>query len=196
MVTEKSNLKSEAVFSDDRKYRYILRREWDSKKSKVAVIMKNPSISDGGQVTDTTTMLITNNTAALDYGGFDVLNIVPLITTKLNLSECESIPDEVFEENLKHIKKVCENAEKILIAWTTLSGKKIAGVMNDVLEALKPFEHKLYTISNKSGGQAYHPLSPKIRKHWQFNKYELSDSEQEIQAAEQGDDLPMPEENV
>jgi hypothetical protein len=72
MITEKSTVKTEAIFSDDKEYRYLLRKEWDSKKPKVSIIMKNPNICDNIQI-DHTTMFIINNLVRLDYGGFDIL---------------------------------------------------------------------------------------------------------------------------
>ena len=175
MITEKSTVKTEAIFSDDREYRYLLKKEWDSKKPKAAIIMTNPSISDI-VTTDYTTMFIINNLVKLDYGGFDILNLIPRIAIKLNLSAVEDIPDEIFDENIKYLKKSAGQAEKILIAWGSLNSKAVIGAKNEVFESLKPFEDKLYSISNEYGGKGYHPLAPQIRSIWLFNKYELNDA--------------------
>ena len=43
MLTEKAILKTETVFSEDRRHRYLLRKEWDTKKPKATIIMTNPS---------------------------------------------------------------------------------------------------------------------------------------------------------
>ncbi len=34
MITDKSVVKTEAVFSDDRQHRYLLKKEWDKNKKK------------------------------------------------------------------------------------------------------------------------------------------------------------------
>lgn len=39
----RTNLVTEAVFSDDQAKRYLLRKEWDSSKPKLAIIMLAPS---------------------------------------------------------------------------------------------------------------------------------------------------------
>ena len=41
MITEKSILKTEVRFSENKEYRYLLRKEWDSKKKKAMVVMIN-----------------------------------------------------------------------------------------------------------------------------------------------------------
>ena len=174
MIPDKSILKTEAVFSDDREYRYLLKKEWDNKKPKATIIMTNPSISDMVK-TDYTTMFIINNLVKLDYGSFDILNLVPKISTKINLLEIENIPAEIFDENVKYIKKSAEQAEIVLIAWGSLESKAVTVIKNDVLDSLKPFEDKLFTISNEYGGKSYHPLAPQIRSIWLFNKYDLND---------------------
>jgi len=167
-------MKTEAIFSEGRQYRYLLKKEWDNKKPKATIIMTNPSISDMAKI-DYTTMFIINNLVRLDYGAFDILNLIPKVTIKLNLERIESIPDDIFEENFKYIKKSAEQAEKVLIAWGSLTSKTITAIKNEMLEHLKPFEDKLFTISNEYGGKAYHPLAPQIRNLWLFNKYTLND---------------------
>ena len=174
MITDKSTLKTETVFSDDRQYRFLLKKEWDNKKPKATIIMTNPSISDMIK-TDFTTMFIINNLVNIDYGAFDILNLIPQVTTKINLSKFDEIPTEVFDENIKFIKKSAETAEKVLIAWGSLSSKILTALKNEVIDTLKPFEDKLFTISNEYGGKSYHPLAPQIRSIWLFNKYDLND---------------------
>ena len=46
MITDKLTMKTETVFSDDRLNRYLLRKEWDNKKPRAAIIMTNPSFAD------------------------------------------------------------------------------------------------------------------------------------------------------
>jgi hypothetical protein len=46
MLTDKVVMKTETIFSDDRSHRYLLKKEWDSKKPKATIIMTNPSTAD------------------------------------------------------------------------------------------------------------------------------------------------------
>lgn len=43
MLTDKVVMKTETVFSDNRRHRYLLTKEWDFKKPKAAIIMTNLS---------------------------------------------------------------------------------------------------------------------------------------------------------
>ena len=176
MITEKSILNTEAVFSDNREYRYLLKKEWDNQKPKATIIMTNPSISDMIK-TDYTTMFIINNLVKLDYGSFDILNLIPKISTKISLSNDVELEDEVYDENLKYILKSAESAEKIMLAWGSLSSKSTTAIKNEVLDALKPFEEKLYTISDEYGGKSYHPLAPQIRSIWILKKFDFPKSQ-------------------
>jgi hypothetical protein len=149
--------------------------------------MTNPSISDMVK-TDYTTMFIINNLVKLDYGSFDILNLIPKISIKINLAEIEDIPDEIFDENVKYIKKSAEQAETVVIAWGSLESKAVTSIKNEVLDSLKPFEDKLFTISNEYGGKSYHPLAPQIRSIWLFNKYDVSDKKQDEEKDDKSDD--------
>jgi hypothetical protein len=194
MVTDKAILKTEAIFSDDREYRYLLKREWDNKKPKAAIIMTNPSISDMVK-TDFTTMFITNNLVKLDYGAFDILNLIPKISTKINFDGLE-IDDSIYDENIKYIIKSAESAEKIFIAWGSLSNKTATVIINEVLDALKVFENKLYIITNDYGSnKAYHPLSPQIRSEWILKQFELPKpqlTEEEIKSNKKTEKKKLP----
>jgi hypothetical protein len=72
MQADKAVLKTEAVFSDDRRHRYILRKEWDAKKPKATIIMTNPSTADMLMM-DYTTLYIMNNIVRLDFGTVDIV---------------------------------------------------------------------------------------------------------------------------
>ena len=185
MITDKSVLKTEAVFSEDRQYRFILKKEWDNKKPKATIIMSNAGSSDMIK-TDHTTMFIINNLVKLDYGSFDILNLIPKITNKLNLANDLEIDDKIFDENIKFLVKSAETSEKVLIAWGSLSSKSVTVIKNEVIDALKPFADKLFTISNEVNGKSFHPLAPQIRNVWIFNKYDLDekteDKKSEVQA--------------
>lgn len=86
MLTEKVLTKTETIFSDDRLKRYLLRKEWDTKKPKATIIMTNPSAADL-MTMDYTTLYILNNISKLDFGAVDIVNLSSKITTKLNASE-------------------------------------------------------------------------------------------------------------
>ena len=73
MHTEKATVKTEAVFSEDRRHRYLLRKEWDAKRPKATIIMTNPSTADMLMM-DYTTLYIMNNIVRLDFGSIDIVS--------------------------------------------------------------------------------------------------------------------------
>ena len=70
MITEKTNIRMDSIFSDDKKHRFLLRRSW-AKEGKIAtVIMINPSDADY-LITDVTTMSVYNGLARLVHDVVD-----------------------------------------------------------------------------------------------------------------------------
>jgi len=74
VLTEKSMIKTEAIFSENKTHRYLLRKEWNKTKKKVMVIMINPSSADKVRI-DHTTMYVINNLSKMDFGLVDIVNI-------------------------------------------------------------------------------------------------------------------------
>jgi hypothetical protein len=172
MLTEKAVVKTEAIFSDDRKHRYLLKKEWDTKKPKATIIMTNPSTADMLTM-DYTTLYILNNLAKLDFGAVDIVNLVSKTTTKLKIKE--DIDSQSFdEENAGFIFKSAEKADKVIIAWGKLgeNNKKIRDIQDKLLKYLEPFKEKLFIIACESGESGFHPLAPQIRFSWILKKYE------------------------
>lgn len=85
-TTEKSTIKTEAIFSEVRDYRYLLRKEWDKSKAKAMVIMINPSKADH-LLLDQTTMYVINNLAKLDFGSVEIVNLYATIGNKLYIND-------------------------------------------------------------------------------------------------------------
>ena len=166
MLTEKVLLKTETVFSDDRRNRYLLRKEWDAKKPRATIIMTNPSAADL-MTMDYTTLYILNNISKLDFGAVDIVNLSSRITTKLNASEDLGL--DIEKENAEFILKSAEKSDKIIIAWGKIgdNNKKVRAVQDKLLTILKPFKNKLFCIaSSEDGDSGFHPLAPQIRFQW------------------------------
>jgi hypothetical protein len=172
MQTDKATVKTEAVFSDDRKHRYILRKEWDTKKPKATIIMTNPSTADMLMM-DYTTLYIMNNIVKLDFGGIDIVNLVSKMTTKLNVKE--DLDLKLDAENFDFILKSAEKSDKVILAWGKLgeNNKRVRDVQDGLLERLKPFKEKLCVIACENGDSGFHPLAPQIRFSWTLKKYEF-----------------------
>jgi hypothetical protein len=169
MQTDKAVLKTEALFSDDRKHRYLLRKEWDTKKPKATIIMTNPSTADMLMM-DYTTLYIMNNIVRLDFGVIEIANLVSKMTTKLNVKN----DLEVDEENFAAIYKSAEKVDKVILAWGKLgeNNKRVREIQDMLLDRLKPFREKLCVIACETGESGFHPLAPQIRFSWILKKYE------------------------
>ena len=171
MQTDKATVKTEAVFSDDRKHRFLLRKEWEPKKPKATIIMTNPSTADMLTM-DYTTLYIMNNIVRLDFGSIDIVNLVSKMTIKLDVPS--DIKPKPNAENIDFIIKSAEKSDKVIIAWGKLgeNNKKVRDAQDYLIERLKPFKDKLCVIASETGGSGFHPLAPQVRFSWVLKKYE------------------------
>ena len=172
MQIEKLTMKTETVFSDDRKHRYLLRKEWDGKKKRAVIIMTNPSTADLLTM-DYTTMYILNNLGKLDFGSVDIVNIVSKMTKKLSIREDADSPEHE-RENFGFITNAAQKADVVIVAWGKIgeNNKAVRDVQDRLLEHLKSFQNKLCVIAGEKGGDNFHPLAPQIRFSWILQKYE------------------------
>lgn len=166
MIIEKSVVKTEVKYSEDKKYKYITSKEWNSKKPRAMVIMTNPS-SAGEVVLDLTTLYTINNLVALDYGAVDIVNIYPKVTQKLKVDDVElkeiGISDQLIVE-------VAEKVDSVIIAWGRVveKSKAIEKRQSELLQKLQVFKDKLFIIGDGKGNELFHPLAPHIRFHWEL----------------------------
>ena len=172
MLTEKAILKTETVFSEDRRHRYLLRKEWDTKKPRATIVMTNPSSADL-MTMDYTTLYIINNVVRLDFGSVDIVNMVSKITTRLDVKN--DIDSKADRENIDFIVKSADKADKVIIAWGKLgeNNKKVRELQESLLETLSPFKEKLYIIASNNGEDGFHPLAPQIRFSWVLKKFDI-----------------------
>jgi hypothetical protein len=173
MLIEKATMKTETIFSDDQKHRYLLRKEWNVKKPKATIIMTNPSIADILMM-DYTTLYIINNLVRLDFGAVDIVNLISKPTIKIHVKEDL---DEVLDSvNLNYIVMSADKSDKVVIAWGKLgeNNKRVRDLQNELLQHLEPFKEKLCEISDENGRSGFHPLAPQVRFVWVLKKYEPS----------------------
>ena len=166
MIIEKSVMKTEVKYSEDKKYKYITSKEWNSKKPRAMVIMTNPS-SAGEVVLDLTTLYTINNLVALDYGAVDIANMFPRVTQKLKVDDVDLREIEISD---KIIVETAEKVDSVIIAWGRVGekSKAIEKRQNELLEKLQVFKDKLFIIGDGKGNVLFHPLAPHIRFHWEL----------------------------
>lgn len=159
MIEKTSTIKTIAFFSKDKKKRYLLHISWDDSKPKACIIMTYPSTADEF-IIDQTTMLCRNNAVRQGYGSISIVNL--FCGLDLTRPETDRMNGSVLAEE-------CAKAEIVIIAY----GRGVAHTEEKarLLEALKPYHEKLYTIVDSAGQPFSHPLSPKARD-WRVIKLE------------------------
>lgn len=164
MIIEKSILKTEVRFNENKEYRYLLRKEWDSKKKKAMVIMVNPSTANELSI-DFTTLYTLNNLQNLDYGGVDIVNLYPKITSKLKMLD---ISKDEIKLNNDLIVELAEKVDTIILAWGKKgeNNKKVSNQQNSLIKLLSKYNEKIFVLGDGKGGSWYHPLAPQVRFNW------------------------------
>lgn len=108
-----SNLPAGAEFSEDGKYRYKLWRIWDEKLPLVMCIGLNPSKANSSKNDNTINILI-RVLGKLGYGGFYMMNLFAIISSKPEvLLTCE---DPIGDNNF-HLAKVGKECQDIIFCW-------------------------------------------------------------------------------
>lgn len=157
LIERRSVIETTAIFSESEMDRYLLRMTWDDSKKKAVIIMASPSSADEYML-DQTTMLCRNGAVKSGFGSITIVNISSSIGADNPKSN---------KQNSAVIMIACEEADCILCCWgrgTSMTEEKTA-----MLEALKPYKDKLYTLVDSKGLEFSHPLSPYAHE-WNIKK--------------------------
>lgn len=142
-------MKTDAILSEDRKYRYVLSRIWDETKPTVMIIGLNPSIADE-TTNDPTIVRCINFAKSWGYGGVYMLNLFAFRATKPHtMKEAE---EPIGNENDKYLEEYYKKSEKVICAWGDTGSYK-----NRSKEILSKFDDLYYLELNQTGEPA-HPL--------------------------------------
>lgn len=170
MITEKTTIKTESIYSDDNKKRYSLSIEWDKQKPKALVIMVAAGTTNGVAF-DHSTNYVLENLVTLDYGAVKITNLFSTIGHGRAV-----IDKDEDEENIKHIIHAAANADVIIYAVGTghVTNKSFRKRQKELLTQLLSYEDKLMCISDVGGKKFYHPLCPTVRK-WNLVPFKVSE---------------------
>ena len=173
MKTETTQIKSEALFSDDGLHRLLLRKEWDKNKKTAMIITINPNTADTLNM-DLTTMLVINNLNKLGFGSVNIVNLYSKIMPKLSL-RFNSDYDLIDSETDTIIEQYAAMSNAIIIAWGSVgnNSQRVRDRQTELLEMLSKHENKLYQI----GENGYHPLTPAVRNEWELEPYNMEVNE-------------------
>lgn len=170
MPIEVATIKCKSIFSDDSQHRYQMSKVWDKNLPQVNIITISPSECHN-VVNDLTTNIITNNLHMLGFGGYTMTNLISKIG--IDVKKIKSTKDLWDNETDKHIISCAEAANSIILAWGSFAHtrKQFAGREKQVLEFLKPFQDKVYQITDGADRQFLHPLTPCVRNSFILQPY-------------------------
>ncbi len=147
-----------AVLSDDRLYRYVLRREWSDGggRGRCAFVMLNPSTAD--ETTDDPT--IRRCIGFARYWGYDRLVVFNLFAWRATDSaELRKVADPVGPDNDRLIALLAMDANRVVVAWGNHGA--FLGRSKEVVRMLRTLGVPLKCLGLNETGQPRHPLFQK-----------------------------------
>jgi len=144
-------LKSTAIFSEDKQYRYVLTRVWKEPSNPILWIMLNPSTADEYQLDPTLTRCL-NFSQDWNFSEMIICNLFSLRST--NPKNLYSHKNPIGPENLKYILEESKRANMIMVGWGNHSNLDI-NWRNNLLNSLNK---SLYCLGRNKNGNPSYPL--------------------------------------
>ena len=145
--------RSDAVFSDDARYRYTLLRSWEMTGPQVCFCMLNPSVADH-LVDDATIRRCLAYARDWGYGSLQVTNLFAYRAT--NPALLREVDDPVGPQNNHTILDAAFHADRVIIAWGTHGTYRERD--QQVLALLERADCEPYHLGLTREGQPRHPL--------------------------------------
>lgn len=142
-------MKTNAILSDDRKYRYVLSRIWDETKPFVMIVGLNPSTADETE-NDPTIIRCIEFSKSWGYGGVYMLNLFAFRATLPK--DMKNSDDPIGVENDKYIKKYAKLCDKVICAWGN------DGIFKNRSKSVLSNLNNTYYIKLNKSGEPAHPL--------------------------------------
>jgi hypothetical protein len=151
-------LRSWAIFSECRRWRYVLGREWDPRGTSLVVIGHNPSTADETQ-DDPTIRRCINYAKRWGHGRYIMLNLCGWRDTDPN--GLNALDDPTGPENDFHILEQVRRPGMVLAAWGTLAAKAknppVRARPERVLSLVSQFAD-VHALKITGEGHPWHPL--------------------------------------
>lgn len=139
---------SGAIFSEDRKYRYVLWRIWNDMRPKVMFIGLNPSTANENS-DDPTIRRIKSISNSLGYGGFYMLNLFAWVTAYPD--ELKKVADPLGDNDMA-LKLAADKCQSIIFCWGNFKEAQERALQVEMM-----FPKSLCLLKNKDGSPR-HPL--------------------------------------
>jgi len=144
---------SDAVISDDGKYRYLLRRTWDHTMPRMLYVMLNPSTADAS-IDDPTIKSCVRLAKTFGYGSFEVVNLFAWRAT--DPDELTNIADPIGPGNDGVIGAAISRCDIVVAAW---GAHKIATIRGrHVRETISSWRPAVFCLGQTKSGAPKHPL--------------------------------------
>jgi len=147
---------SNAIFSEDRKHRYVLIRKWDLNKPPLMIISLNPSTADE-EINDPTIRRCIGFAKQWGFGKLFVTNLFSFRATfPKDLFNCEN---PVGDKNDYWIEKLSKEVDKVILAYGNHG--KFKNRHNEILKII----NNPHCIKKSKAGMPMHPLYLKYTKN-------------------------------
>lgn len=168
IVMEHKCITCEAVFSEDKKHRYLLKKTWNESKPYACVIMFNPHFSDCLR-TDTTTNKVMNYLLGIedkDYGGIYFMNLYSIMM-KDKEEVTGDLKKNIPTETDYYLNEAIKRSVDIFLAWginedNTKRIKQVKEIIDHVIPHKKIY--RIY-VEVKGESKPYHPAYYPIKEH-------------------------------
>ena len=142
-----------ARFDRSGRYRYVLSRQWDARRPRVAFVMLNPNRADARR-DDPTIRRCVRFAHDWGYGALDVVNLFALRTPEPALLKLAH--DPVGPRNNRVLVRVCADAALTVAAWGMHGARQ--GRAAAVLALLRRRGVTLSCLGTTRTGHPRHPL--------------------------------------
>lgn len=145
----RSQLPGSAVFSDCRRYRYLLTRCWDTQRPQVLFVGLNPSTADATR-DDPTLRRCVGFARRWGYGGVVLVNLFALRTPSPTVLFAH--PEPIGPENDAWLLRARDSVEFVIFAW---------GACGDRMgraSCVKDWFENPYCLGLTKTGEPRHPL--------------------------------------
>lgn len=146
---------TDAVFSEDGVYRYLLMRSWDDGEGRILWIMLNPSVADA-HTDDPTIARCVTFSKRWGYRSMFVCNLFAYRATDPTELKLARVPI-VGPDNASHIEEQVKLADRVMVAWGANPFTHNPH-RPDILTIARNAGKDLYCLGVTSKGAPKHPL--------------------------------------
>lgn len=146
-------MERDAVLSECKRYRYLLRRAWDHNKPRALFVMLNPSTADA-EVDDATIRSCIRLCKSWGYGSFEVVNLFAYRAT--DPRDLVRAREPVGAENEKVIYAALHRCDVVICAWG--AHKMARGRGRFLVQHIRTHKPAAYCLGKTKAGEPKHPL--------------------------------------